>query len=138
MRWPRRSKGGVRDRRLKLQRENRRIAKVVLDVSGYKRRREDFLKAKALSLAKQVKSAGKQVTMEPLDAADRRIVHAVLKGDPSVETKSVGHGSVKSIVVVPTHGAPKGAGKGAPKHGRRPARGGSRRGGRSGGRGKRK
>jgi spoIIIJ-associated protein len=84
-----------------LQRENRKTAKVVLDVSGYSRRREDFLKAKALSLAKEVKSAKKQVTMEPLDAADRRIVHAVLKADPAVDTVSVGSGRVKSIVVAP-------------------------------------
>jgi spoIIIJ-associated protein len=102
-----------------LQRENRRTAKVVLDVSGYKRRREDFLKAKALSLAKQVKSAGKQVTMEPLDPADRRIVHAVLKGDPAVETESVGQGNVKSIVVAPAKGGS-----------RSPARAGGRRGSR--------
>lgn len=109
-----------------LQRENRRSARVVLDVSGYKRRREDFLKAKALSLAKQVKSAGKQVTMEPLDAADRRIVHAVLKDDPSVETKSVGQGNVKSIVLAPSKGGSrsKGSGRSGP-------RGGSRRGGRA-------
>jgi len=109
-----------------LQRENRRSAKVVLDVSGYKRRREDFLKAKAVSLAKQVKSAGKQVTMEPLDAADRRIVHAVLKDDPSVETKSVGQGNVKSIVVAPARPGSKPKAR---------ARSGSRGGGRSGSRG---
>jgi spoIIIJ-associated protein len=125
-----------------LQREHRRTAKVVLDVSGYKRRREDFLKAKALSLAKQVKSAGKQVTMEPLDAADRRIVHAVLKDDPSVDTKSVGHGNVKSIVVIPTKGGSKGGSRGgrrgASRGGRRPAKSGSKRGARSGSRGKRK
>ena len=84
-----------------LQRENRKSPKIILDVSGYSRRREDFLKAKALSLAKEVKSAKKQVTMEPLDAADRRIVHAVLKADPAVETVSVGSGRVKSIVVAP-------------------------------------
>lgn len=84
-----------------LQRENRKTPKIVLDVSGYNRRREDFLKAKALSLAKEVKSAKKQVTMEPLDAADRRVVHAVLKADPAVETVSVGSGRVKSIVVAP-------------------------------------
>jgi spoIIIJ-associated protein len=115
-----------------LQRENRRSAKVVLDVSGYKRRREDFLKAKALSLAKQVKSAGKQVTMEPLDAADRRIVHAVLKSDPAVETRSIGQGSVKSIVVAPAKGGSKSGGRGAARSGGRPAgkagsRAGSRR-----------
>jgi spoIIIJ-associated protein len=131
-----------------LQRENRRTAKVVLDVSGYKRRREDFLKAKALSLAKQVKSAGKQVTMEPLDAADRRIVHAVLKDDPSVETKSVGQGSVKSIVVAPAKpGSKPAAARSGPRDGsrsgsragpRRAGHGSGRRGSRGGSRRKRK
>jgi spoIIIJ-associated protein len=92
-----------------LQRDGRRSSRVILDVSGYKRRREDFIKAKALSLAKQVKSAGQKVTMEPLDAADRRIVHSVLRADPEVMTQSVGHGRIKSIVVAP---AAKGRKKG--------------------------
>jgi len=91
-----------------LQREGHRNGKIVLDVSGYKRRREDFLKNKALSLAEQVKSAGQKVTMEPLEAADRRIVHTVLKSDSGVVTKSIGHGRTKSIVVAPAkHGRTK-------------------------------
>jgi len=84
-----------------LQREGRRSPRVTLDVSGYKRRREDFLKSKALSLADEVKSAGQQVTTEPLDAADRKIVHETLRSDPAIDTKSVGHGRVKSIVLSP-------------------------------------
>ncbi|MFH1690758.1 MAG: RNA-binding cell elongation regulator Jag/EloR [Candidatus Eisenbacteria bacterium] len=87
-----------------LQRGSRKSPKIILDVSGYKRRREDFLKNKALSLAEQVKAAKKQVTTEPLDAADRRIIHAMLKSDSSVETRSVGHGRVKSIIVAPGKG----------------------------------
>jgi spoIIIJ-associated protein len=87
-----------------LQREGRRTPRVILDVSGYKREREDFLKSKALSLAEQVKSAGQQVTTEPLDAADRKIVHETLRSDPAVETKSVGHGRVKSVVLSPAKG----------------------------------
>ena len=91
-----------------LQRGSRKTPKIVLDVSGYKRRREDFLENKALSLAEQVKAAKKQVTTEPMDAADRRIIHAVLKTDSSVETRSVGHGRVKSIIVAPAKGGGKG------------------------------
>jgi len=91
-----------------LQRGSRKTPKIILDVSGYKRRREDFLENKALSLAEQVKAAKKQVTTEPMDAADRRIVHAVLKSDTSVETRSVGHGRVKSIIVAPATGGSKG------------------------------
>jgi len=106
-----------------LQRGSRKSPKIVLDVSGYKRRREDFLKSKALSLADQVKAAKKQVTTEPMDAADRRVIHDVLKSDPAVETKSVGHGRVKSIIVAPS----KGGGKKGKGRGRSRSRGGRRR-----------
>lgn len=99
-----------------LQRGSRKSPKIILDVSGYKRRREDFLKNKALSLAEQVKAAKKQVTTEPLDAADRRVIHAVLKSDSSVETRSVGHGRVKSIIVAPGKG---GGGKSRSRGGQR-------------------
>lgn len=101
-----------------LQRGSRKSPKIVLDVSGYKRRREDFLKSKALSLAEQVKAANKQVTTEPLDAADRRVIHAVLKSDSSVETRSVGHGRVKSIIVAPGKGG-GGGGKSKSRSGQR-------------------
>ena len=94
-----------------LQRENNKSTRVSLDVSGYKSKREDFLRKKVLSLAKQVKSAKKELTMEPLDAADRRVVHAVLKADPAVETKSVGSGRVKSVVVSPVKGGKGGSRK---------------------------
>ena len=90
-----------------LQRGSKKSPKIILDVSGYKRRRGDFLKSKALSLAEQVKAAKKQVTTEPMDAEDRSIVHAVLKSDPAVETRSIGHGRVKSIVVAPAKGGTK-------------------------------
>jgi spoIIIJ-associated protein len=105
-----------------LQRGSRKSPKIILDVSGYKRRREDFLKNKALSLAEQVKAAKKQVTTEPMDAADRRVIHSVLKADPSVDTKSVGHGRVKSIVVAPAKGGSKSRGKGGQRRRRRPPR----------------
>jgi len=90
-----------------LQRGSKKSPKIILDVSGYKRRRGDFLKSKALSLAEQVKAAKKQVTTEPMDAADRSIIHAILKSDPAVETRSVGQGRVKSIVVAPAKGGSK-------------------------------
>ena len=90
-----------------LQRGTKKSPKIILDVSGYKRRRGDFLKNKALSLAEQVKAAKKQITTEPMDAADRSVVHAVLKADPAVETRSVGQGRVKSIIVAPAKGGTK-------------------------------
>jgi len=94
-----------------LQRGTKKSPKIILDVSGYKRRRGDFLKNKALSLAEQVKAAKKQITTEPMDAADRSVVHAVLKADPTVETRSVGQGRVKSIIVAPAKGGSQGKSK---------------------------
>lgn len=85
-----------------LQRENKRTPRIILDVSGYKRSREDFLKDKALSLAEEVKAARQQVTTEPLDAEDRKVVHNALKSVPGVTTKSVGTGRTKSVAVVPS------------------------------------
>jgi spoIIIJ-associated protein len=90
-----------------LQRGTKKSPKIILDVSGYKRRRGDFLKSKALSLAEQVKAAKKQVTTEAMDAVDRSVIHAVLKSDPAVETRSVGQGRVKSIVVAPARSGGK-------------------------------
>ena len=102
-----------------LQRGSKKSPKIILDVSGYKRRRGDFLKSKALSLAEQVKAAKKQVTTEPMDAADRSIVHAVLKADPAVEPRSVGQGQVKSIVVAPAKGGSKARNRGGQRRRRR-------------------
>ncbi len=102
-----------------LQRGSKKSPKIILDVSGYKRRRGDFLKSKALSLAEQVKAAKKQVTTEPMDAADRSIIHAVLKSDPAVQTRSVGQGRVKSIVVAPASGGSKSRNRGGQRRRRR-------------------
>ncbi|MCK5595849.1 MAG: Jag N-terminal domain-containing protein [Candidatus Eisenbacteria sp.] len=102
-----------------LQRGSKKSPKIILDVSGYKRRRGDFLKSKALSLAEQVKAAKKQVTTEPMDATDRSIIHAVLKSDPAVETRSIGQGRVKSIVVAPAKGGSKSRNRGGQRRRRR-------------------
>ncbi len=102
-----------------LQRGSKKSPKIILDVSGYKRRRGDFLKSKALSLAEQVKAANKQVTTEPMDAADRSIIHAVLKSDPAVQTRSVGQGRVKSIVVAPASAGSKSRNRGGQRRRRR-------------------
>jgi len=90
-----------------LQRGSKKSPKIILDVSGYKRRQGDFLRSKALSLAEQVKAEKKPMTTEPMDSVDRSVIHAVLKSDPAVETRSVGQGRVKSIVVAPAKGGSK-------------------------------
>jgi len=70
-----------------------------IDVGGYKKRRASALKSKAISLAARVKSTGKEMQMEPLSAAERRVVHLALAGDPQVRTHTIGDGDLKNVVI---------------------------------------
>lgn len=79
----------------------RRSVRMQVDVGGYRQRRVTALKSKAVSLASRVKASGKEMQMEPLPAAERRIVHLALVGDPQVKTYTVGEGDVKNVVIAP-------------------------------------
>ena len=70
-----------------------------IDVGGYKRRRSGALENTAISLAARVKATGKEMQMEPLPAAERRVVHLALAGDPQVTTHTVGDGDLKIVVI---------------------------------------
>ncbi len=75
--------------------------RVNLDVGGYKARHGQLLRRKARGAAERVKRFGREVTMDPLLAGERRIVHLALQGDPDVRTYTVGSGPVRSVVVAP-------------------------------------
>ncbi len=62
---------------------------VVVDVGGYRERRRQKLINQASDAAGKVKRKGKPVVLEPMHAADRRIVHLALRDDPLIETSSV-------------------------------------------------
>lgn len=72
---------------------------VTVDVERYRRRREDALRNLAFRLADRVKQSGRPLTMEPMPAAERRIVHLALAGDPDVTTSSVGDGETRKVVI---------------------------------------
>lgn len=79
----------------------KRSVRLEVDIGGYKERRVTSLKNKAASLASRVKSSGKEMQVEPLSAAERRIIHLELVGDPQVKTYTVGEGDLKSVVIAP-------------------------------------
>jgi spoIIIJ-associated protein len=72
---------------------------LAVDVEGYKKRRRDSLQRLALYLAEQVKSKGRAVTMEPMPADERRIVHLALADNPDVTTQSIGAGEDRRVVI---------------------------------------
>jgi spoIIIJ-associated protein len=63
--------------------------KVTVDVGGYRAQNRDAIVRKAKDAAEKVRRWGDVVELEPMNAFDRRIVHNVLKDDPTVETHSV-------------------------------------------------
>ena len=79
----------------------KRSVRMEIDVGGYKERRIAALKSRAVSMASRVKASGKEMQVEPLSAAERRIIHIALVGDPQVKTYTVGDGDLKSVVIAP-------------------------------------
>jgi len=71
-----------------------------LDVAGYKKRRRESLQRLALYLAEQVKAKRRAITMEPMPANERRIVHLTLADNPDVTTHSIGEGENRKVVVL--------------------------------------
>ena len=71
-----------------------------VDVGGYKKRRRDSLQRLALYLAEQVRSSHRAITMEPMPADERRIVHLTLADNPEVTTHSIGEGESRKVVIL--------------------------------------
>jgi len=75
--------------------------RVSIDVGGYKRRRDERLRQQAGKAAERVERSGEPVEMDPMSAAERRVVHMALADHPDVETESAGEGRDRRVVVKP-------------------------------------
>lgn len=76
------------------------ITRVNVDVAEYKRQRADRLSEKALEWLDSVKESGQEMQLQPMNAADRRVVHK-LAGEHGLETESQGEGRDRHIVIKP-------------------------------------
>jgi spoIIIJ-associated protein len=74
-------------------------APFAVDVEGYRRRREESLRALAARMAERVRETGRSITLEPMPANERRIVHLALAEDPTVATSSVGEGESRKVAI---------------------------------------
>lgn len=78
-----------------------RWTRVVVDVEEYRQRRERTLRDVAGRAADRVRRTRQVVTLEPMPANERRIVHMTLQGDRFVATHSVGEGDSRKVVISP-------------------------------------
>jgi spoIIIJ-associated protein len=74
--------------------------RVNVDIADYKRHRADRLRERAEDWAKQVRDSGEPMDLEPMNAADRRVVHQ-LAAEYSLSSDSVGEGRDRHIVLKP-------------------------------------
>ena len=72
---------------------------VVVDVEGYKKRRKEKLRGIALSAASRAKRQHSKVSLPPMNAYERRLVHLALVDDDEVTTHSEGEDPSRHVVV---------------------------------------
>lgn len=77
--------------------ENR--IRVILDIGGYKAKRQKTLEDLASKVAKTVIRTGKPIKLEPMQSYERKIIHSKLQQNSRVETTSVGEEPYRRIVV---------------------------------------
>lgn len=73
--------------------------KVLVDVGGYKEKREETLKELAKKLEKTVKRNGKKIVLEPMSSYERKILHTELQNSDYVTTYSIGEEPRRRIVI---------------------------------------
>ena len=84
-----------------VNRNSDRWVRVILDIEGYRTRREESLIGLAERVARQVARNRRPIALEPMPANERRIVHMTLKGQPGVSTSSSGEGAMRRVTVFP-------------------------------------
>lgn len=73
--------------------------RIVVDVEGYRRRREETLQRLAERLADKVRRSGQSMALEPMSAHERRVIHLALQNSPYVTTYSEGEEPFRKVVI---------------------------------------
>jgi spoIIIJ-associated protein len=72
---------------------------LMIDVQGYRERRERQLRVLARRMAEQVVHTNRRLNMEPMPANERRVIHLELRDHELVETESVGEEPNRKVTI---------------------------------------
>jgi spoIIIJ-associated protein len=75
--------------------------RVMVDVSGYRHKRKEALERFTRQLAEEVRTGGSRKVLEPMNAADRKIVHDTVNELEGVRTTSEGEEPRRRVVILP-------------------------------------
>lgn len=87
--------------RLIVGKEVGQATNIVVDVEGYRTRRERNLRQLAERMAKQALNTGNDQALEPMNPAERRIVHIALRDFDGVYTESAGDEPRRKVIIIP-------------------------------------
>jgi spoIIIJ-associated protein len=84
--------------------KNRPFAKrIVVDSEGYRQRRIEAIQGMAHRTARRAVRERRPLSLPPMPAAERRVVHLFLKENPKVTTSSEGKEEARKVIVNPIH-----------------------------------
>jgi len=75
--------------------------KILVDVSGYRMRRTNFLKKKAEAIARIVLQTGREMALDPLTKREKQIVESKLSEIKGVKIYSIGKGASTNVIIAP-------------------------------------
>lgn len=86
---------------LAVNRQGGQWVRVNLDIGDYRAKREESLRSLAQRAATKVESSGRRLALDPMNAAERRIVHQELQEFAGVQTQSEGQDPHRRVVILP-------------------------------------
>ncbi|MCL2146222.1 MAG: protein jag [Synergistaceae bacterium] len=75
--------------------------RVTVDIEGYRKKREESLVRLAEKVSEKAVRIRRNVTLEPMNSYERRVIHSTLQSNTRVETYSVGEEPNRKVVVAP-------------------------------------
>lgn len=87
--------------RLMAAQKSGKAVRFIVDVEGYRTRRERQLRELAKRMAARVESNRQPITLEAMPPNERRIIHIALRDHPLVKTQSIGEGDHRRVMILP-------------------------------------
>ncbi|HOV16447.1 MAG TPA: RNA-binding cell elongation regulator Jag/EloR [Candidatus Cloacimonadota bacterium] len=77
------------------------LDRIYLDTEDYRLRQEQTLLRNYIDQINSVKTTGKSMTLDPMPANERRIIHKFVEGEKDLKTTTIGEGDNKCVVIMP-------------------------------------
>jgi len=84
---------------LAVNKNSKEHQRIIVNVEGYRERREETLQRLALRLAEKAKKRRANVVLEPMNPHERRIIHTALQGYPDIVTYSEGEEPYRKVII---------------------------------------